>query len=225
VPAPPGPFRAVVRAAESLFDDLVVFVAANLAFGLGLLVAALAAQLTVFGYLLAIPLALPAAAVMRLATLSIRRGTPRLADLAWAYRRPRRVLGLATAQVVLAGLLALDAAIGGAAGTFIGTILAIASLYGLLVVGVLAVIMWPLLLDPAREERPLRSLLRLAAVLLLTRPVRIGLVGLVVGVLLLLSVLGVVVILSFGLALAWLTAAHAVLPMADALEGAPPADD
>jgi hypothetical protein len=220
---PPGPFRALILAAESLFEDLLVYVVANLAFGLGLLVTALVVQLTVLGYLLAIPLALPAAAVMRLATISIRRGTPRMGDLADAYRRPGRVLGLAAAQVLLVTILFLDLAIGSGTRTLIGTILAVAALYGLVVVWVMATIVWPLVLDPARADRSLRSLLRLAVVLLLTRSARMGLLALVVGVVLLLAVLSVVLILSVGLALAWLIAAHTVLPAADALEGGPQA--
>jgi hypothetical protein len=220
VPPPPGPFRALLLAAESLFEDLVTFAAGNLAFGLALLVTTLVVQLTVLGYLLAIPLALPAAAVMRLGTISIRRGTPRLGDLAAAYRRPGRVLAVATAQVLIGGLLVLDLAIGGASGALLGTIFAIVALYGLLVIGVVSVVAWPLLLDPEREDRPLRSILRLALVLILVRPVRMSVLALLVAAMLLLAVLSVIVILSFGLALAWLTAAHAVLPAADALEGA-----
>jgi ABC-type Fe3+ transport system permease subunit len=52
-----------------------------------------------------------------------------------------------------------------------------------------------------------------------------GLLALVVGVTLVLAVLSVVIVLSLGLALAWLIAAHAVLPAADAVEGAPTADE
>jgi hypothetical protein len=219
---PPGPLRALVLAAESFFDDFAIFSAGNLAFGGALLLVALAAQISLVGNLLAIPLAVPAAGVMRLATAAIRRGTPHFADLLEPYRRPGRVLGVAAAQVVMIALLLVDIALFGGSGGLAGSVLSMIALYALLVIAVLSVVAWPLLLDPEHDDWSVRATLRLAVVLLLARPLRIALLALVVGAIVVLSILVVVPILAFGLALAWLTAAHAVLPAADALEGRQP---
>jgi hypothetical protein len=215
----PGLVRAVVLATESLVDDLVSLTAANLLFGAALLVTIVAAQVHIVGILLFIPLSLPTAGVMRMAAWHVRRGSVRFSVFIDGLRRWPHVLALATAQLVAAALLALDLSIG-TAGTDPGSImLTVAAIYGAAALWIAAVVGWPIVLDPERDDDPLVSRLRGALVLALAQPLRCIGIGAIVGLLLAAAAFTVVALLAFGLALACLVAAHYVLPAADLVEG------
>ena len=77
----------------------------------------------------------------------------------------------------------------------------------------------PIVLDPARRGDSLVSRLRLAAMLLIARPLRMAGLALLVGVFLVASTIAVAAIVTFALALASLVVARSVLPAADRLEG------
>jgi uncharacterized membrane protein YesL len=78
---------------------------------------------------------------------------------------------------------------------------------------------WPLLLDPERDGEPVMARLRLAFVVILVHPVRIGLFGLLVGGVLAISTALVAPILTFSVGVTWLAIARFVLPVADRIEG------
>lgn len=215
----PGIARALLLAAESLFDDLAPMVGGNLVFGACLLVTVLAAQAHLLGNLLIIPLAVPAAGVMRLAAAHVRRGTGHWTDFGDGLRRWRMVLAVAVVQVLAAGLLVLDLALGLSAGGLVGGVLAAMATYGAALAWVAAVTGWPLLMDPEHDAEPMARRLRLALALMLSRPLRLGLLALLVGALLAIATVAIVPVLLFAFALACLLAAHYVLPAADALEG------
>jgi len=219
VPNPPGIIRALVLATGSLVEDLVPFALGNLIFGLGLLLSAVAAQASLLGNLAFVLLSVPAAAVMRMACIHLRRGTAHLRDLRDVFRAPGTVLLVAAVQLLALLLLAVDMVLGVAMATLPGAALAVASFWLAVAVWTLAVVAWPILLDPERDQLPVRARLQLAGRVALAAPLRaVGLAALI-AIILALATATVAVILGVGWALACLTAAHAVLPLADRLEG------
>jgi hypothetical protein len=165
-------------------------------------------------------LALPTAACYRLAGTIVRGGPVSGGD---ALRMTRsaaiRALGVGVASVIIGGVLLVNllsglVGSGGPVGWAIGT----AALWGLLAGWVILLHLWPVLADPARADRRLRDLLRLAVTVALARPGRAL-------VLVLASTLIVVVSTILFAALATLAVVFVaclgcrwVLPSADALE-------
>jgi hypothetical protein len=90
--------------------------------------------------------------------------------------------------------------------------------WGLAATGVVAAVVWPLLVDPARAGSGLRDIIRLAAFLALAHPLRFGGLALLLLVLVGLSTLAVVVVLSVAIGFAALVACRYVLPAADRFE-------
>ena len=80
-------------------------------------------------------------------------------------------------------------------------------------------VVWPIVADPERLGDPVRSSVRLGALLVLAHPIRMGLLALVLGALALASIILVAAIITFAAAYLALAAAHYVLPSADRLEG------
>jgi uncharacterized membrane protein YesL len=77
---------------------------------------------------------------------------------------------------------------------------------------------WPLLLDPVRADRPVRERLRLAVLLVLAYPLRMGLLGAVLAVIVLASSVAVIALMTISVSFAALVATRYVLPAADRLE-------
>jgi hypothetical protein len=78
--------------------------------------------------------------------------------------------------------------------------------------------MWPIFSDQARAGRPVAERARLAALLVLARPGRIGALGLVLAVLLAVSAAAVVALATVSVAFSALVASRFVQPAADRLE-------
>jgi hypothetical protein len=219
VPRPPGIFRALALATGSLVEDLLPFAIGNIVFGLGLLLSAAAAQASLFGNLTFVLLSLPAAALMRMACIHLRRGTARVRDLGDVLRAPGTVLVVSAVQLLVLLLLTLDVALGLAMGTLAGAVLAVASFWLGVIVWTLTVVAWPIILDPERDELPLRARLQLAGRVVMAAPLRTVALAATVAIVLALATVSVAIILGVGWALACLTAGHAVLPLADRVEG------
>jgi len=100
----------------------------------------------------------------------------------------------------------------------VGWGLATLAAWGLLVTWLLAWTAWPILVDPARAGRPVTDRLRLAALLVLAHPVRLGLLGITLGLFLLVSTVAVVALATVSVAFSALVASELVLPAADRLE-------
>ncbi len=161
-----------------------------------------------------------AAGLMTMAAGYVRRGDVAFSDLADGMRRGLgKNLLLGTGQLILTAVLAADLVVGLSIGGLWGSFLAVAAFYGLMLLWVLAIVAWPLIVDPERRDEPLRWRLRLAALLVLARPLRLLGVGVVLAAFLVVSALFIPALLVFSVALAWLVAAHYVLPTADHLEG------
>jgi hypothetical protein len=83
------------------------------------------------------------------------------------------------------------------------------------------VVAWPLVMDPLREGQPLRARLRLAVILVLAHPLRMGALALVLAAFLAASAVLAAALITVSVAYCALVAAHFVLPAADRLEGRP----
>ena len=162
---------------------------------------------------------IPAAGTMRMATRLMRDFHTDLGDFAEVARRPWPILGVGVAQLAITVMLLVDILIAAAWRSWPGTFLLVSALYGLLALWVYAIVAWPLLLDPERDADGIRSRLRLALVVLLAYPVRIGLFALLMGTLLLLATVAIAPVITFAVGLVWLAIARYVLPIADRIEG------
>ncbi|MGH2428332.1 MAG: hypothetical protein ACRDGV_05520 [Candidatus Limnocylindria bacterium] len=219
VPPPPRLWRVLREAASDFYFNSWRFLGANILLGMLVVTFLLASLATPWGLLLAVLLVLPAAGTMRMATRLIRDFHTDLGDFVEVVRRPWPVLGIGLAQLAVTVVLVGDILIAGAWGTWPGTFLLVGAMYGLVVLWAVAVVAWPLLLDPERDGEGVRTRLRLALVILLTHPVRTGGFTLLMGALLLASALLIAPLITFAVGVIWLAIARWVLPVADRVEG------
>ena len=207
------------QSALDLYYNFSSFIPANVIFGIGLIAVATAVANTPWGAVVGIALIPVTAGCMALATSLVRDGHTDLGEFAAVLRRPWTVLGLGVAQLAIGAVLVVDLLVGAALGTAIGGVLVVSAVYGLAILWIYAVIAWPIVLDPARRDASLAARLRLAAALLVTRPVRMGAFAVLVGIFLVVATILVAAIVTFALALAWMVVARFVLSAADRLEG------
>jgi hypothetical protein len=192
---------------------------ANVAWSAVALIVVAIAIVSPVAIVLAPVLALPTAGIFRVTTRIARGESVSFWDALDAWRTdilPTLVLGagLLAATVVLgsnliAGLSS-DSPLSWAFATLAG--------WGLLAVWLYAWTAWPILMDPARAGRPIAERARLAALLVLARPGRIGGLGILLAVLLVVSAAAVVALATVSVAFAALVASRYVLPAADRLE-------
>ena len=195
------------------------FLGANMLLGLVLILIVLAAVGSAWALVLLPMAALPAAGMMRMAAVLMRTGHADFSDVTDVLRRPWTVLVTGIGQAVVALVLVVDMQLGAAIGSVPGLLLTVTALYGLVIGWAFAAVAWPLLLDPERDAEPVPRRLRLAALVLLANPIRVGGFLLVVGVTLALSALAIAPFVTFAAALGWLVIARFVLPVADRIEG------
>jgi uncharacterized membrane protein YesL len=219
VPPPPRLWRVVRDAISDFYFNAWRFLAANILIGALLVVVLFAAAWHPLGLLLVTLLLLPAMGTMRMATRLVRDFHTDLGEFADAVRRPWPLLGVGLVQLAALVVLVGDILIAATWRSWAGTILLVGAGYGLLALWTYALVAWPLLLDPERDGEPVMARLRLAFVVILVHPVRIGLFGLLVGGVLAISTALVAPILTFSVGVAWLAIARFVLPVADRIEG------
>jgi uncharacterized membrane protein YesL len=219
VPPPPRLGRVVREAIGDFAYNSWRFLGANLLVGTVLVIVALLTVETPLALALTLAAVPPAAGLMRMATRLVRDGHADFGDVTEVLRAPWRALGVGAAQLLLTLVLLADVRIGAGIDAWVGTFVMVSALYGLLVGWVYAAVLWPILLDPERDADPLRARLRLALVVLVAHPLRLGGVLLLFGALLLLSALVIAPLLTFSVALVWLAIARYVLPVADRIEG------
>jgi len=210
----------VLRTAVSdLYYNSWRFLGANVLFGAALIVVALSTLVSPW-FLVLLPLAgLPAAGMLRMAAVLVRDGHADFGDVIDVVRRPVTALAVAAAQVGITFVLVIDMWIGAAIGSMAGLLLTVGAGYGLLIGWAYAAIAWPVLVDPERDGEPVRAKLRLAGLVLLAHPIRVGGFLVLVGAGLGLSAVAIAPFLTFTVALAWLVIARFVLPVADRIEG------
>lgn len=221
---PPSPRlgSALRSAGVDFYYHSIRLVTANIVWGLTFL--ALLGAATVGGAIVpaivAAPLlAIPWVGVVRLAALIARAEDVVLSDAFGAYRRyivPAVVGGgaVVVATFVFATNVAIGISFGGIAGWSFATLAA----WGLVISWLIALCFWPLLVDPRRTDMDSRGKARLAALLVVAFPVRIGALGLVLAVVAAVSTVAIAAIATISIAYSALVACRYVLPAADRLE-------
>lgn len=220
---PTAPTPSVRTAAASAVRDLLAhplpLVAANVLWGVVAFGAWLAATIAEpLGVLLALLLTWPTATIAAIACRVARGGEPVLRDaFRWPVGRPAvGVLGALALACAVVGVVDVQAAL--ARGDLIGIAFATLAGWGLVALGILACVLWPLVGDPARAELGIASLLRLAATIALVRTPRVVVAWLMVGTLLAVSLVLAAAVVTVSVSLAASFLARMMLPLADEIE-------
>ena len=217
---PPPRVRGVLRqAVGDLYYNSWRFLGANFLLGALLIVIVLASVGSAWALVLLPLAAVPAAGMLRMATVLVRDGHSDFGDVMDVIRRPGMALAVGTAQAVLALVLVVDMRLGAAIGSFVGLLLTVSALYGLVIGWAYASVAWPLLVDPERDDEPIAGRLKLAGLVLVAHPIRVGGFLLLVGIVLATAAIAIAPFVTFAVALAWLVIARYVLPVADRIEG------
>jgi hypothetical protein len=211
---------AVRAAASDFFYNSWRLVPANVLCGL-VIVAVMIVWMNV-GILAAIAvvplLGLPLAGLARMAGF-IARGEDVVLSDAWSAWRSTwpAAFGLALGLTVAGVVFGTNVIVGLGSGSLPGFAIATLAGWGLLATWVFAVAAWPLLMDPSRAALPVRQRLRLAALVGLAFPIRMGLFSIVVAAILIVSTVAFASLLTISLAFAAALSTRYVLPAADRL--------
>lgn len=222
-PAAPRLGAATRSAAMDVFYNSWRLVPANLVWGAGLIFLILVweAGAPLFSVLLCPLLGLPTIGLYRLAGLVARGRAVSLSDAFEAWRRfGVRALALGGAFTLLGSMFGFNVMLGLARGDILGWVIATTAAWGLIFTTVTACVAWPLAADPRREDMSLRGIARLALLLVVAFPLRLGAFTTLVAIVLVASTLGLVALLMISVAFVALLSARFVLPAADRL--APP---
>ncbi len=169
---PPTLARAIRGAFGAYLDEIVLFLAVNLAWVLAIILFALVRAIVPALIVLAPLLALPAAVLMRLAVAAARDRSP---TWAMASAELRRLMGrkllIAAVQLLLMGLGTVNFLLAGAIGGLPGILSALVAGYAVILTAVYATVLWPIVCDPQREA-PLVDQLRLALAAMILRPLQ-----------------------------------------------------
>ncbi len=186
-----------------------------------------ATALVIVALVILTPLAIALAPLLALSTAGVFRVTSRIArgesvslwDAVDAWRTGvGATLALGVGLVATVVVLGSNVITGLTSDSPFGWGLATLAAWGLLAVWLYAWTAWPILVDPARAGQPAVERARLAGLLILARPVRIGALGLALAVFLLVSAAAVVALATVSVVIAALVASRFVLPAADRLE-------
>ncbi|HEX5823541.1 MAG TPA: hypothetical protein VFY18_03685 [Candidatus Limnocylindrales bacterium] len=163
--------------------------------------------------------ALPVAGIFRIATRIVRGESVSFWDGLSAWQSEMRpALALGTGLLGATIVLGFNFVSGILSDSLAGWAFATLAFWGLVGTWLFTWVAWPILLDPERARQPVRDRLRLAALLLIAHPARVGGLGLVLAVLLVVSTVAVVALVSVSVSFSALVAARYVLPAADRLE-------
>ena len=219
-PARPSIPFALRASAVDFFYNSWRLVPANLVWGVAFVaIGFVALSAPLLGLLLLPFLALPTVGVFRIAALIARGESVALSDAfaAWrAYLVPSLVAGVAVTLVIV--VATWDLVTGITSDSLLLWGLATLAGWALLAGAALAVAFWPLLVDPARSDRPVRERLRLAGLLVIAFPLRFAVLVAVLAVVWVASVVAFVALVTVSVAYTALVACRWVLPAADRLE-------
>ncbi|MDP8904151.1 MAG: hypothetical protein M3N29_02330 [Chloroflexota bacterium] len=199
-------------------------VPANVIWGVLLLVVFTASAIWLPLILLASTLAVPVAGMARMAVLIQRERGASFSDFFNGIRHwglPAFAVGLAT--TVLALIFTVNIFIGLDMGGLLGMVFSGFALYGDIGLAMFLVAFWPILVDPLRQELPLRRRVWLAVVINVARPGRMFALTFVLVALLVVSTVFLAALLTISVAYASLVSTRYVLPAIDRLEGRPSA--
>jgi hypothetical protein len=216
-PSIPGALRA---SAIDVFYNSWRLVPANIAWGVGFVaIALLGLSAPVLGLLLVPLLALPTVGLFRIAALIARGEAVSLADGFSAWRRYLVPAMLAGVVITIGVVVSTWDFVGGIlSDSLVGWVLGTMAAWGLLLVLAVSLAFWPLLVDPARAERPVRERLRLAGLLVVAYPVRMAALLVVVVTILVASTVAFAALVTISMAYVALVSSRWVLPAADRLE-------
>jgi hypothetical protein len=219
IPAPPSLRGAIRAAATDFYFHSWRLLPANVLWAVVAL-AIVALAILMPPLLVLVPLAaLPTAGVFRIATRIVRGESVSFWDGIAAWRSDLRpALALGTGLLGATVILGFNVATGLLSDSLPGWAFATLAFWGLVGTWLYAWVAWPILLDPARATAPARERLRLAALLILAHPLRVGGLGLVLAVLIVVSTAAVVALVTVSVSFGALIAARYVLPAADRLE-------
>lgn len=216
---PPRVLGSFASGVVDFVDNAWRFLLANLLIGVLLVIMSLVVGRAPAGYLLAIPMILPVAGLMRMAIVQVRTGGARFSDFLAPMRHPWTLLGLGSLQLVITFVLWLDVFVGLGSGQLLLAVLSVGAVYLLLAIWSYAVVTWPILLDPLHDGEDIRSRLRLGLQVLLTHPMRVLAFALLSGILLAFATAAIGIVVTFGLSLIWLAVANFTLALTDRYEG------
>jgi uncharacterized membrane protein YesL len=211
-----GAFRAAARNPDihtwRLLPANVVWAAMAIGLAIGVLVVPAA--------ILLLPvLALPTAGIFRVTTRIARGQSVSFWDSVDAWRTDvGRTIVFGGGLVAATAVLGVNVVSGLESASAIGWALATLAAWGLVATWLMAWVGWPLIVDPERIDQSFADRLRLAALLILAHPLRIGALGVVLAVFLALSTIAIVALVTISVAFAALVASQFVLPAADRLE-------
>ena len=220
--AVPRPHVGAIRAAlTDFYFDSLRLVRANLVWGAAVvLVVILAIGWPLFGIVSMPLLALPTAGVFRTAARIVRADhDPTKGDLRWAYGRAAgRLLIVGVGFVATALVCGWNVGAGLVTGGAPGWLFASLAAWGLVATWCVALVLWPILADPQRPDRPLRDGLRVTVQVLLTQPRPVAGLAATVALLVVVSLVLTVAVLTVSVAFVALIACRSIYPIVDRLD-------
>jgi hypothetical protein len=219
VPAGPTLRGAIATALRDAYYHSWRLLPANVVWAVATIAVLVANLVTPLALVLLPALALPTAGLFRVTTRIVRGEAVSFWDAVDAWRVDVRVtLAVGAAFAAAALVLSANVVLGLGGSSPLGWALATLAAWGVIAQWLLAWTLWPILVDPLRADVPARDRARLAALLALAHPFRIGALGLLLGAFLVASTVAIVALVTISMALAALVASRYVLPAADRLE-------
>ncbi|HET7472983.1 MAG TPA: hypothetical protein VFJ71_07650 [Candidatus Limnocylindrales bacterium] len=218
-PTAPSLGGAVRAALGDFFYHSWRLLPANVVWAVVAMALAAAAVVVPIAIVLVPLLAIPTAGVFRVTTRIVRGSSVSFWDAVDAWRSDvARTLAVGTGVVLALLVLGTNLVIGLGGDSPLGWAIATMAAWGLAVLWLVAWTAWPILEDPERARTPLRLRLRLAALLVLAHPIRIGLLGVGLAAFLVLSTVAIVALVTVSVSFGALVTTRYVLPAADRLE-------
>jgi len=211
--------QAIRLAGGDFYFNSLRFVPANVVCAIVLVAVLFAAIVWPPALVLGALLAVPIAGIHRMAALLTRGEAISISDFGDGMRRfGLHATGILAGGAILAAVLVTNVVTGFASNGPLGWFVGATAMWGLVALMMALIAIWPVLVDPRREDRPLRRRLQLAGLVLIGRPGRLFLLTLLIAVILVVSTVLLGVIVLVGVAYTSLLATRWVLPAADDLE-------
>jgi uncharacterized membrane protein YesL len=211
--------QAMRLAASDFYFNSLRFVPANVAWAITILAVLFAAITWTPAIVLVVLVAVPIAGIHRMAALLTRGEATSFSDFFAGMRRfGLHASGILAAATIVAAVLVTNVVTGFASDSPLGWFVAATALWGLVALMMAVIAIWPVLVDPRREDRPVRRRLQLAGLVVIGRPGRLFVLTLLIAVILVASTVLLGAIILVGVAYASLVATRWVLPAADELE-------
>ena len=219
-PTPASTIGGAIRAAgKNAYFHSWRLLPANIVWAVVAIALAVAIVVSPLGVVLVPVLALPTAGIFRITTRIARGQAVSFWDAVDAWSSDIvRTLALGAAFTLALAILGFNVASGLASASALGWAFATLAAWGLVATWLFAWTAWPIVVDPDRADRAFAERLRLAALLVLAHPVRIGAFAFVVAVFLAVSAVAIVALVTISVAFAALVASELILPAADRLE-------